>query len=332
MFTRTLKFFAPVLFVASIALGGCASASPDIDREDNIASANEASTAAEGSHGQRGKHSHPLLVAALHDIELTAEQRKTIETALADLDSGQQGHMKTFHKALADDVRAGKIDESSIKAKIGDMDKFASERRAAVSKAIATLHSTLTAEQRTALVTHIKEQMQKFGGKHDKHEDKHEDKHDDQKDGEGHGPRGEGRGARGHHGGPMLFLLHGLDLTEEQREQIRAAMPPKPDKDADDRAAKHQEHRAQMDKALEAFKGATFDASAVLPEREHKGEHADRFIKMLKAAVPVLTAEQRAELAKRLEEGPRMGHPGGKRGPGHRGPGHHGGHPGGAAE
>jgi hypothetical protein len=81
-----------------------------------------------------------------------------------------------------------------------------------------------------------------------------------------------------------------------------------------------------MDAALEAFKGDKFDAATMLPERDGKHPMADRFIKMLQVVVPILDAEQRAELAKRVEEGPRMGRHGGKHGKhgkrGH-GPGHH---------
>jgi Spy/CpxP family protein refolding chaperone len=320
MLTKSFKFLAPVLFAASLAIGGCASANSGIEADENVASNSEAAAAADETHGPRGMHGHPLLAAALKEIDLSAEQRKTIESAMDGIHKGQPDQMKAFHKALADDIRAGKVDEATLKANAGDMEKAGAEHRASVVKAVETLHATLTPAQRTQLVTLVKERMQKFA----KHEGKrgHDGKpgHDGK---EGHGKKGGEHHAR--HGGPMMFMLHGIELRDDQKKAIEAAMPPKPEKDADDKAAKFEEHRARMDAALEAFKGDKFDAATVLPEHDGKHPMADRFVKMLQVVVPILDAEQRAELAKRIEEGPRMGRHGGKGKRGHdgRGPGHH---------
>lgn len=326
MLTKRFQFLAPFVFAASLALGGCASANSAIEPDENVAATSEAANAeADGPDARHGRHGHPLLAAALKEINLSAEQRQKIEAAMnglhADKDKGSQ--MKAFHKAFADDIRAGKVDETTIKAKSGDMEKAHAEHRAAVVKAVETLHATLTPEQRTQLVTIVKERMQKHTesagkhghGKHEKHEKR------EHKDGKHH--------AR--HGGPMMFMLHGIELRDEQKKAIEAAMPPKPEKDADDKAAKFEEHRAKMDAALEAFKGDKFDAATVLPEHDGKHPMAERFVKMLQVVVPILDAEQRAELAKRIEEGPRMGRHGGKHGK-HRKHGHGPGHDDNAAE
>lgn len=310
MLDKTLKFFAPVLVAASLAALGCASANPVMEPDENVASTTEAAAAADEQQGRRGMHGHPLLAAALKEIDLSAEQRKTIEAAIDNLHGGQRDQMKAVHKTLADQVRAGKIDETALKAQMPDVDKAHAERRAAVVKAVETLHSTLTPAQRTQLVTLVKDRMQK----HAMHGKKHGD---EKKDGEHRAHRGKG--------GPMMFLLHGIELRDDQRQAIKAAMPPKPEMDAAAKAEKFEAHRARMDAALEAFKGDKFDANAVLPERDGKHPMAERFVKMLQAVVPVLDAEQRAELAKRLEEGPRMGHHRGKGKHGRHGhgPGHH---------
>jgi len=310
MLTNRFQFLAPVLFAASLALGGCASANSTIEPDENVNAASEAANASapEADHGHRGMHGHPLLAAALKEIDLSAEQRKTIESAIDNLHTGQKDQMKAVHKALADQIRAGKIDEADLKAKADDMAKVPAGHRAAVVNAVETLHATLTPAQRAQLVTVVKERMQK----HAEFAGKHGPGHHEKKDGEHHA----------HHGGPMMFMLHGIELRDDQKKAIEAAMPPKPEKDADDRAAKFEEHRARMDAALEAFKGDKFDAATVLPEHEGKPPMAEHFIKMLQVVVPILDAEQRAELAKRIEEGPRMGH-GGKHGPHGHGPGHH---------
>ncbi len=320
MITKSFKFFAPVLLAASLAIGACASANSGIEADENVAANSEAAAATDAMHGPRGMHGHPLIAAALKEIDLSAEQRKTIETAMSNIDAGKGEQMKTFHKALAADIRAGKIDEATLKAKEGDMEKAATEHRAAVVKAVETLHATLTPAQRTQLVTLVKDRMQKHMGHDGKrgHEGKHEGKH------EGHEKKHGEHAGRGGRGGPMMFMLHGIELRDDQKKAIEAAMPPKPEKDENDkgdRSAKFEEHRAKMDAALEAFKADKFDAAAVLPEHDGKHPMAGHFVKMLQAVVPILDAEQRAELAKRIEEGPRMGRHGGKHGPGGRGPG-----------
>jgi Spy/CpxP family protein refolding chaperone len=316
MLTKTLKFFAPVLFAASLATIGCASANSGIEADENVASNTEAAAAAEEHQGHRGMHGHPLLAAALKEIDLSAEQRKTIEAAIDNLHNGQRDQMKAFHKALADEVRAGKIDEAGLKAKMGDVEKAHAEHRAATIKAVETLHATLTPAQRTQLVTLVKERMQKRGEFAEKHgHGKKGGEHHEKKAGEHHARHGKG--------GPMMFLLHGIELRDDQRQAIEAAMPPKPEKDADEKGEKFEAHRARMDAALEAFKADKFDAATVLPEHQDKHPMADHFIKMLQAVVPVLDANQRTELATRLEEGPRMGHHRGKHGRHGHGAGHH---------
>ena len=317
MITKSFQFFAPVLLAASLAIGGCASANSGIEADENVAANSEAAAAADAPDGPRGMHGHPLLAAALKEIDLSAEQRKTIESAIDNLHTGKGEPMKAFHKALAADIRAGKIDEATLKANEGEMDKAKSEHRAAVVKAVETLHATLTPAQRTELVTAVKERMQK----HMEHNGKRGHGAKDGKEGHGkkHGEHHAGRG------GPMMFMLHGIELRDDQKKAIEAAMPPKPEKDENDKSAKFEEHRARMDAALEAFKGDKFDAATVLPEHDGKHPMAGHFVKMLQVVVPILDAEQRAELAKRIEEGPRMGRHGGKHG--HdgkhgRGPGH----------
>ncbi len=310
MLTKSFKILTSVLFAASLAIGGCASASSNIEAEDNVASGSEAASAADAKHEMHGMRGHPLLAAALKEIDLSAEQRKTIESAVDNLRADKQDDMKAMHKALADQVRAGKIDEAELKAKAGDMDKAKAEHRAAVVKAVETLHATLTPAQRSQLVTLIKERMQERA------------EHKGERHGKKHDKDGAKGGHHGRHGGPMMFMLHGIELRDDQKKAIEAAMPPKPEKDADDKAAKFAEHKARMDAALDAFKAEKFDAATVLPEHDGKHPMAERFVKMLEVVVPILDAEQRAELAKRVEEGPRMGHQG-KHGKHGHGQGHH---------
>lgn len=322
MFTRTQKFFAPLTFALALALGGCASASPD----EEVASASEASQEVQaGPHERGGKFGRhhgggELLVTALHELDLTDAQRKTIEGALSSLGDAHEADRQAFHKALADGVRAGKIDEATVKAKLGDVDKVASERRAAVAKALNTLHATLTPAQRAELVTRVEERMAKHGPEGMKHARGPRGPEgamrgprgpEDGERGPRRGPEGAMRGPRGEHG-PMGFFLHGLELRDEQRAQIKtaleAARPEKPEAmDREAWAKKGEEMRARVKAGLDSFRGEKFDAEALMPPKDMRPPMGgDHLVKALAAIVPVLDAEQRSTLAQRIEEGPRM--------------------------
>ena len=320
-FPRSLKSFAPLTFVVALALGGCASANPDEEVASAAEAAQEAESGPHGHGGKLGRHhgGHDLLGAALREIDLTAEQRKTIEGAMQSLDDGHDADRKAFHKALADGVRAGKIDEAALKAKVGDVEKVASERRAAVAKALGTLHATLTPAQRAELVAHVEERMAKHGpeGKHGRH-------HGPEAGERGpRGPEGAKHGPRGEHG-PMGFFLHGLELREEQKTQIHTALeasrPEKaerPEMDKEAWAKKHEEMRTRVKAGLASFRSEKFDAEALLPPKDARmpmGDHLGHMVKALSAIVPVLDEAQRSTLAQRIEEGPKMQHFRGKHG------------------
>lgn len=317
---RSLKLFASIALVAAFASAGCATTGSVSENDDEVASAQEA--ASEAKHGPAGREGrfgharggHELLFVALHELDLSAEQRKTIEGAVEKLGGKEPRDMTALHKALAEGVRAGKIDEAAVKAKVGDLEGKASARRAEAVKALETLHATLTPEQREELVSHLEEKMAKHPrkGERDKGEQTRR------------GPMGE-RGPMGRDGekgemfGPMGHLLRGLDLREEQRtaikEKLQAQRPDKPSREEMEK--KHEEMRARMQASLQAFRSDKFDAEAALPAK--MGEPPmGHLVTALNAIVPVLDEGQRAELAKRLEEGPRHPHMGG-RGRGKRG-------------
>lgn len=319
------RFFGSFAFIAvagSLALAGCATTGAVSDSDEEVAAATEAaSDSARGPHGP-GKHhgpprGHELLVVALSELDLTAEQRKTIEGALDAMGEKDHAAMAAMGKVLASGVRAGKIDAAAVKAKAAELEQQAEGRRAAVGKALDTLHATLTPAQREALVAKVEEHMQShpppFGRPND--------------EGKGRGPEGEERGPEGHgrgpgrmgHGphGPLGFLLHDLELSDEQREKIHAgleaARPDKPTREEMEK--KHGEMLARQKAVLESFRGAKFDGAAALPDKPAGEPPVVHLVEALDVIVPVLDADQREALAKRLEEGPpRMGMGGGKHG------------------
>ncbi|MDB4942163.1 MAG: hypothetical protein JWP97_1697 [Labilithrix sp.] len=261
------------------------------------------STSADPARAQHRGH-HPggpdfLLVAALHEptLNLTDAQKTTIQGAL---DASKPAAPPAFDRskvsALAAGIRAGKVEATSIAAP-APSDQAA--RQAASAKALTTLHDTLTADQRKALVAAVS---------------RHGDERKEHGPEEGRGPKGEGAGRPGPGGelGPMGHMLEGLDLTQAQKDTIKAkldASRPAAPSEAD-RAAMQQQHeamRAQMQTKLATFAGDTFDANAFVqpPPGANLGPaHADHFATELSIITSVLEPAQREKLAQKIEAGP----------------------------
>ena len=245
----------------------------------------------------RGGPQSFLLVAALREptLNLTDAQRATIEAALKSTEpQGPPPDQQARTTALAAQVRAGKIDTTTMPS--GPTDAEKSAHIAASAKALYTLHATLTADQRTALVAAVSK-----GGEHRGPRGDHEGhQHGD------HGPSGE-RGERGERG-PMGGLLADLDLTQAQKDAIHTKMEANKPSDSDREAMKAKMesfHTAQQAK-LQTFASDSFDATAFATppaDAMNKG-HEDHMAKELSVIVSVLEPAQREVLAKKLEQGP----------------------------
>ncbi len=299
-----------------------------------------AQAAAEGRHGF-GRHGRPggpdfLLVAALHELDLSDAQKTTIEGALEKAKPAprEQGPDKSaMFTALAEGVRAGKIDAAAVQAKAGADDKGRDAHHAAVTDAVKTLHDTLTKDQRKALVAAVEKRMEEHGPKGDRGEhgpkgDRGE--HGPKGDRGEHGPKGD-RGPGGPmRGGPLGHMLHDLDLSDAQRTDIHKALeaqrPAAPDAEA--MKNQHEAMRATMKARLEAFVEDSFDAASFAkppagPDQGPGGpmgpaQHVERLVKELSAVLPILQPAQREKLAALLEKGPPAG---GRMGPHHGGRG-----------
>jgi Spy/CpxP family protein refolding chaperone len=303
----------PVVGMIAVLAAGCSgSESTNTGQSTNAISASATSEKPqEGPHAGRPHHGPGhggpdfLVFAALHEnIDLTAEQRSTIEGLVEkgrpDFDKGARpapDKAKTAELAAA--IRSGNIDASKLQAGPQGMPNM-QERQAKSAASLATLHKTLSKAQRASLVDAIVAKQAKRG------EGKGEGKGEEKREG-----RPEGRPG-GHEGGPMGHLLEGLDLTQAQKDQIKAKLDanrPTPPSEADRAAMK-----SAMDAKLQTFKADTFDANAfVTPpanaaQKGPMGGHADHMAKELSAVVSVLTAEQREKLAQKIEQGPPARH------------------------
>lgn len=255
-----------------------------------------------------------LLHTALNekDLELTEEQKSTIEAAITKAEPEDAEPTKapadSPFAVLVEEIRAGKVDPAAVVAKMTP-DAAANPRHAAAVEALQTLHKTLTKEQRRKLVDQVEKQREEWGKRGErgerrergKHEDKnpqapggenskntdphqkrdHErGKHEDKKP--QRGPMdGKGPQLRSDKGlGPMGFLLQDLELTDTQQDAIKKALAAqKPEAGAKPNAEAMKKHfeemQATMKTRLESFASDNFDAKAFLspPEgMESKGK------------------------------------------------------------
>jgi Spy/CpxP family protein refolding chaperone len=279
---KSFRTLLPVLAILT-ALAGCSSETSSAPAAETANSQTAlAPSDAEGGAGHRHGHPHggppSLVFAALHeDIHLTADQRTTIEglaTHKATAPRGDHG------AALAAGIRAGKIDPSIMAAP--------AVLQVEHKNNLATLHKTLTPEQRAALVDAISARMAKGPG--GDHGDMHR----------GHGPGGPGA--------LMGHLLDGIDLTQEQRDAIHAKLEANKPSEADHEAmkAKFEAMKKEMNAKLQTFKADTFDAAAFVapPAGEAQMSPAAHMTNQMQGIVSVLDASQREKLAQKIEKGP----------------------------
>jgi len=259
-----------------------------------------------------------LLRAALNELELRADQKTTIEGLLADLkqDKATSTH-RELDRALASAVRSGKLDDAALASQLASIEKEATERATKTHTALNSLHETLDAEQRTALVAALKQKMEA-------------------------GPKAERRGtsepgvraqrgdrlamrgaANGMHDG--LPKMHGgfargaggierqLDLSAEQRDQLRAARDKAPKPDFEKGMG---EMKNKVGAMLDAFTKDDFDAATVMGAQDVAGrakKATQMRVEHVRSVLAVLTPEQRFKYAELLEAQPKGRHGGPQR-------------------
>lgn len=283
-----------------VTLAGCSAESAqsgqgttDTANQASVATDTTAtSTAQNGGPQLRGPHGggpDMLLFAALKEpsLSLTDAQRATIQSAI-DANKPQGGAFdKGKVTALAAGIRAGNVDATQLQ---GPTAADMAAHQAAHAKAISTLHDTLSADQRKALVAAVQAKM-------------------------ANGPQGEGHMGHGPKDGmgPMSHLTADLDLTPAQQDAIKAKLqanrPAAPtDAEKAQFKAQHEAMKAQMQTKLASFTADNFDATAfVTPPAGAKGPmagHADHFAQELSIITSVLEPAQREKLAQKIEAGP----------------------------
>ena len=328
-----------VAFLGIAGCGGDTASAKASDPTEEAAQAltpgqdNAAPTDCADGAGARGQRPPPggggpdhLLMAALHELTLTDAQKSTIEGLLAKNGPGarERGPQdRAALTALTESVRAGKIDAAAVITKLGANDRGPEARIAETASALQTLHTTLTKEQRRALVDSMTARMAEHGPPPGVAPADKGARGPDGARGPGreHGPGGERFGK----GGPLGHMLAGLSLTDAQRASIDSALaaqrPAAPDHEA--MKKKFEAMGVEMRARMESFASDSFDAKAFLtpPADAPQGRMMHplaRMVNELAVVVPLLEPAQRETLAAQLEKGPPGGRDRGARGPADR--------------
>jgi Spy/CpxP family protein refolding chaperone len=283
-------------------------AAQGITQDKTVAAADTRADRPDGPRGHGPGGPEHLLMAALHELDLTAAQKTTIQAAMDKLTPPARGERGlrdgAAFTALSAGVRAGKIDTQAVFAGVGAPDRGFAARGPEIATALDTLHATLTKEQRRALVDGMAKRMAEHGPPD--LERGHDRDHD-------HG---------GPEGGPLGHLLSALSLTAAQQASIDSALAAQRPAAVDHDAMKKQfEARGALMRArMESFAADTFDARAFVAPPADAPQGAmmhplARMVNELAVVVPLLEPAQRETLAAMLEKGP----PGGREhGPGPR--------------
>lgn len=240
------------------------------------------------------------------DVSLTAPQRARVtdlfraaEARHATAWKSSADARKALLLAVADQVQAGAIDDAALKPKIDAVSAPMAKVRDDDRAALVELHKTLTPEQRAAFVDalpkHMRESFMGHMGKRG---------HDDAPPPAAGAqpappPDGEHHFAKMHMGGPLMEAWKELDLTSDQRDQLKELFKKEigGGKSMREAFASHRDERKQ---ALESFKSDKFDGAALFPAP--KGDHAEQMVGFAKKALPILTPEQRTKVATMLRD------------------------------
>jgi Spy/CpxP family protein refolding chaperone len=277
-----------LVVVASVSLSACGASASVEEEVDSPEAAVESSEQASEPH-RRGPGAM-IVDTALEELELTTDQRAKVQglfTKTAPSAEAREAHLARA-KELADAVRDGKVDPSAFPKPEGKPDK-----RAEFAKDLDALHALLTPAQRADLVAALRDRMP-----------------EGPPEGKGRGRGGEGPRGRG---GPLGFLLHDLGLSDAQRTSIETALGDAGVGPKGRARPDVEDMKRKIEAALDAFEKDGFEAADVLPEPP-AGAGPHELIEVLAVVVPLLTDEQREQLADRIEEGPMRRGPKGRRG------------------
>jgi Spy/CpxP family protein refolding chaperone len=219
-----------------------------------------------------------LWAASSEDIHLTDGQRTTINQLLRQMNSNAPTDLFHRHRrAIAAAIRAGNVDAATFRMPL-EFENYLREQRSRMARALATLHETLTKEQRALLVDAVALGLRPAAYPAPPPADRF----------------------------PFAFLLGNLELTGDQEVTLAAQLA------QFKRAVPSEAQLDSIAKDLEAkvnwFKTDAFDPerALALPTIDTKSaeERRAEMARALVVILSVLAAHQRETLAAQFEERP----------------------------
>ena len=278
--------FPKVAFVLTLGLGtlaalpGCGASAAETPTQ--TAQAATRAPFAQPSHGPV-----KMILVALGDVPLRADQRATIDQLAKDAEArhdGVRAAREAMTLAVADQVQAGSIDHAALQPKVDALVAAMDKARPADRAALEKLHALLDADQRVAFVDAM----------------------------QAHGP---GRPGGGEGMERLKQLGDELKLTDEQRGKIRELITAEwrgnhggPPHDGDHGPGPGpgggMHHGGHPGKVLDAFKGDHFVLDEVAPPPDAKEliRGGDRMLHLAEVVLPILTPEQRTALAGKIRD------------------------------
>jgi Spy/CpxP family protein refolding chaperone len=214
---------------------------------------------------------------ALTKVSLRPDQQPIVDQLGKDAATRHEA-IKTargaLRNAIADQVQAGKIDRAALKPQMDALLAAIDQSRPADRAAMVRLHDVLDKNQRNQFVDALEAQF-----------------HD-------HGAHA-GRPGLGH----ARQWASDLNLTDQQRDQIRTAVRGKFEGQREQMKEQWHAAREQGQKMLESFRQDQFTLDANSPQlfgRDKIAGGVGKMIDFAEAAVPTLTPEQRVIAAQKI--------------------------------
>jgi Spy/CpxP family protein refolding chaperone len=234
--------------------------------------------AAHHRHHGRGD----LLHASLRLESLSASQRTQIEQLVASekaATANVRAARGQLTQAVAAGLGAGSVNEQALGPQLQAVEGAIQADEPVMRGTLEKLHAILTPAQRTELVSKIEAREARMQARM--------------------AERRDGGSAQANEGGVGPWG-RALGLTDAQRAQIKANLGSAPAGDPSLRV----EARVERQRVVEAFKGDRFVMSEIAPPADPRliDEEAGRMVRLAKAAAPVLTADQRATAAAKLQQ------------------------------
>jgi hypothetical protein len=283
-----------VALVSAVAVAACNNARPTTEATDGQpAAAQEAQVAAPAQHGPGHR-----LFKQVQALDLRDAQRDAVTEAEQNLAADLGQHHAVFQQVaenMARAVESGRLDPEVATTQQAALLAAAADMRDAVSNAINTVHDTLDADQRAALVARLRAQSWNEHG------------HADTAGYAGGDPQTPEAAAEAadKQDADMTKLAVQIGLTAEQKQALHETIRDTMEQMFPDRKARREAWEAKMKAVTDAFMTDDFDAADFeLAGDAEKGirQFNEAAQRVVDASGKVLSSTQRYALAALIRE------------------------------